>query len=72
MSVCSLSFLLIVSLYRMYSSGYLSEKRRKFFQSEENPQMEWDDSGLNITENPLDSLAVSWTIIQKKLNLILF
>lgn len=35
-------------------------RRRTALQTnEENPQMEWDDSGLNITENPLESADVS-------------
>jgi hypothetical protein len=36
----------------------VSGGKRKGFPNEENPQMEWDDSGLNITENPLDSLEI--------------
>jgi hypothetical protein len=34
-------------------------RRRPALQTnEENPQMEWDDSGLNIIENPLETLDV--------------
>jgi hypothetical protein len=35
-----------------------SHEGRRNLTNEENPQMEWDDSGLNIIENPLEVIAV--------------
>jgi hypothetical protein len=58
MSVCAVGFLGIFALVKIHASRSLFSKR-KLLPNEENPQMEWDDSGLNITENPLDTLEVS-------------
>jgi hypothetical protein len=42
----------------MYTSNIFNAKRKPIG-SEENPEnLEWDDSGLNIIENPLDALEV--------------
>lgn len=54
MASCGIGFLLVFSVVRLFnrrSSG------RKPLPNEENPpQMEWDDSGLTITENPFDAM----------------
>lgn len=52
---CSIGFVLVFGAIKMYTSR---KGGRKQVPNEENPQMEWDDSGLNITENPLDTLEV--------------
>lgn len=46
-----MGFLIVFTIVRM-------KNRRRGGANEENPQMEWDDSGLNITENPLEELEV--------------
>ncbi|RNA03746.1 Calsyntenin, partial [Brachionus plicatilis] len=53
---CSIGFVLVFGAIKMYTSR---TGGRKQVPNEENPQMEWDDSGLNITENPLDTLEVT-------------
>jgi hypothetical protein len=55
--VCSglLGFILVFTAIRM---KYSRDKRCGGRLNEENPQMEWDDSGLNIISNPLDELEV--------------
>ena len=58
MCSCAVGFMLVFGAIKMYLSKS-SAYRRKGLPNEENPQMEWDDSGLNITENPLESLEVS-------------
>jgi hypothetical protein len=51
-------FFLVFGAIRMYTSSIFGQKRKPIG-SEENPDnLEWDDSGLNITENPLDALEV--------------
>lgn len=57
MCVCGLGFFLIFGAIRINRT--FSERKRKALPNEENPNMdgmEWDDSGLNITENPLEKL----------------
>jgi len=54
MSVCSVAFLLVFAALRLYAS----RNKRRPLANEENPQMEWDDSGLNIIENPLENIQV--------------
>lgn len=57
MCICGMGFFLIFGAIRM-NSVFMGRKR-KLLPNEENPNMdgmEWDDSGLNITENPLDKL----------------
>lgn len=58
MCVCGMGFFLVFGAIRINSS-FFGNKRSKV-PNEENPNMEcgmeWDDSGLNITENPLDKL----------------
>jgi hypothetical protein len=49
--------MLVFGAVKLYTGGFLSRKKKQL-PNEENPQMEWDDSGLNITENPLESLEV--------------
>lgn len=54
MASCGIGFMLVFSMVRLFnrrSSG------KKPLPNEENPpQMEWDDSGLTITENPFESM----------------
>ncbi len=60
MCVCGMGFFLIFGAVRLYTNGFFNNKR-KMLPNEENPQMdgmEWDDSGLNITENPLEKIGV--------------
>lgn len=55
--VCGMSFFLIFGAIRLNNT--LFGNKRRPLSNEENPNMdgmEWDDSGLNITENPLDKL----------------
>ena len=54
---CSIGFVLVFGAIKLYTSR---KGGRKQVPNEENPQMEWDDSGLNITENPLDTLEVKF------------
>lgn len=54
MCSCAMGFLLLFGAVRLRSVGYFGGKKKNLI-NEENPQMEWDDSGLNITENPLDN-----------------
>ena len=55
--VCSglLSFILVFTALRMSRSRRRAGSNQT---NEENPQLEWDDSGLNITENPMEELDV--------------
>lgn len=55
-SVGSAGLIVILVAYRIKSTT--SSNRKNSIINEENPQMEWDDSGLNITENPLESINV--------------
>lgn len=58
MCICGMGFFIIFGAIRMNSAF---GRKRKLLPNEENPNMdgmEWDDSGLNITENPLDKLEV--------------
>ncbi len=57
MSVCSVGFLLIFAALKLRAS----RNRRRPGTNEENPQMEWDDSGLNIIENPLENVQVDYS-----------
>lgn len=57
MASCAIGFLLVFGAIKLYTSKIIGQKR-KALPNEENPQMEWDDSGLNITENPLETLEV--------------
>jgi hypothetical protein len=54
-----MGFLLLFGAVRLRSVGYFGGKKKNLI-NEENPQMEWDDSGLNITENPLDNFDVKF------------
>ena len=56
MSVCSVGFLLVFAALRLRAS----RNKRRPIANEENPQMEWDDSGLNIIENPLENIQVKY------------
>jgi hypothetical protein len=56
MCSCAVGFLLVFGAVKVYLNRNMG--KRKGFPNEENPQMEWDDSGLNITENPLENLEV--------------
>ena len=56
MCSCAVGFLLVFGAVKVYLNKNMG--KRKGFPNEENPQMEWDDSGLNITENPLENLEV--------------
>jgi ABC-type transport system involved in multi-copper enzyme maturation permease subunit len=58
MAACSVGFILVFAAIKIHTSRILYNNKRKSMINEENPQMEWDDSGLNITENPLDTLEV--------------
>ncbi|CAF0843509.1 unnamed protein product [Brachionus calyciflorus] len=57
MASCAIGFLLVFGAIKMYTSRVLS--KRKPLPNEENPPLEWDDSGLNITENPLETLEIN-------------
>ena len=57
MCSCAVGFLLVFGAVKVYMTRNVG--KRKGFPNEENPQLEWDDSGLNITENPLESLEVN-------------
>lgn len=57
MCSCAMGFLLIFGAMRLRSAGFFGNRKKNLI-NEENPQMEWDDSGLNITENPLDNFDV--------------
>ena len=59
MCSCAIGFILVFGAIKLHNARVLSS-RRKNLPNEENPQMEWDDSGLNITENPLESLEVKF------------
>ena len=59
MASCGVGFMLVFGAIRIYTSNIFSVNKKKPIGCEENPQMEWDDSGLNITENPLDALEVT-------------
>jgi hypothetical protein len=50
MSVGALGFLIVFTVFKLR----MTRHRRRGVPNEENPQMEWDDSGLNIIENPMD------------------
>jgi hypothetical protein len=52
-SAGSLAFLFAYVALKFRRNG------RRILASEENPQMEWDDSGLNIIENPIEIVEVS-------------
>jgi hypothetical protein len=56
---CVVGFILVFGVIKLHTSRFFQGGRRKVLINEENPQMEWDDSGLNITENPLDNLKVN-------------
>ena len=56
---CAFGFILVFAAIKIHTSKILFRHKRKSLVNEENPQMEWDDSGLNITENPLDTLEVN-------------
>lgn len=56
---CAFGFLLVFAAIKLHTTRILYNNKRKCVVNEENPQMEWDDSGLNIIENPLDTLEVS-------------
>lgn len=58
MCSCAIGFLLVFGAIKLHTSRVFRGKR-KALPNEENPQMEWDDSGLNITENPLETLEVT-------------
>ena len=64
MCSCAMGFLLLFGAVRLRSVGYFGGKKKNLI-NEENPQMEWDDSGLNITENPLDNFDVKFFIFRK-------
>jgi hypothetical protein len=59
MCSCAVGFMLVFGAIKIYLSKSHNGGKRKGFPNEENPQMEWDDSGLNITENPLETLEVT-------------
>ena len=68
MCVCGMGFFVVFGAIRLYTNSFLN-RRRKPLPNEENPQMdgmEWDDSGLNITENPLDKLEVNFYVTREK------
>ena len=56
---CVVGFILVFGVIKLHTSRFFQGGRRKVLINEENPQMEWDDSGLNITENPLDNLKMN-------------
>jgi hypothetical protein len=56
LSVGSAGLIVILVAYRLRSTENSTKKNSII--NEENPQMEWDDAGLNITENPLESINV--------------
>lgn len=58
MCSCAVGFMLVFGAIKTYLSRSGGVGKRKGFPNEENPQLEWDDSGLNITENPLDNLEI--------------
>ena len=63
MCSCGIGFLIVFGAIKLHNGGYFGPKR-KALPNEENPQMEWDDSGLNITENPLEALEVVLNLIK--------
>lgn len=56
---CAFGFVLVFAAIKIHTSKILFNHKRKSMANEENLQMEWDDSGLNITENPLETLEVT-------------
>jgi hypothetical protein len=62
MCSCAVGFILVFGAIKMHNARVFNS-RRKNLPNEENPQMEWDDSGLNITENPLETLEVCRFVI---------
>ena len=64
MCACGMGFLLVFGAIRLHSLGVFGGNnsadlnKKKNLINEENPQMEWDDSGLNIIENPLETFEV--------------
>jgi hypothetical protein len=60
MVVCAFGFIVLFVTVRLNKAGFFGNNgRRRQVPNEENPeQMEWDDSSLNITENPLDTFSV--------------
>lgn len=57
MASCGIGFMLVFGAIRIYTSNMFNNgMKRKQVPNEENPPLEWDDSGLNITENPLETL----------------
>lgn len=59
MVACVVGLVLVFAAIKIHTSRILFGNKRKSIINEENPQMEWDDSGLNITENPLETLEVN-------------
>lgn len=70
MAACGIGFLLVFAAIKLHTSRMMY--KRKAIINEENPQMEWDDSGLNITENPLDNLEVLIANLTLHLKIILY
>ena len=59
MCACAFSFIAFFGVVKMHSAGMFGGGKRRTLVNEENPdQMEWDDTALNIIENPLETLQV--------------
>ena len=63
MCAFGMGFLLVFGAIRLHSIwvfGSSNANKKKNLINEENPQqLEWDDSGLNIIENPLETFEVN-------------